>query len=129
MTRWGVWLGVILMGLVLAVRPWVPGLFGDDRIVQAMVASALVVVALQQPLAGVVFVLDGVLLGAGDARFLVWAQVLALAAFAPAAWWVLHTQGSVTALWCALTVFMLARAGAFLWRVRGNDWLVTGATR
>jgi Na+-driven multidrug efflux pump len=35
----------------------------------------------------------------------------------------------VTALWWALTVFMLARAGAFLWRVRGNDWLVTGATR
>jgi Na+-driven multidrug efflux pump len=107
----------------------VPGLFGDDQTVQAMVASALVVVALQQPLAGVVFVLDGVLLGAGDARFLVWAQVLALAAFAPAAWWVLRTGGTVTALWWALTVFMLARGGAFLWRVRGNAWLVTGATR
>jgi Na+-driven multidrug efflux pump len=129
MTRWGIWLGVLLMGLVLVARGWAPGLFGDDPIVQAMVASALVVVALQQPLAGVVFVLDGVLLGAGDARFLVWAQALALAAFAPAAWWVLRNQGSVTELWWALTVFMLARAGAFLWRVRGNDWLVTGATR
>jgi Na+-driven multidrug efflux pump len=117
------------MAVVLAARAWVPGLFGDDQTVQAMVASALVVVALQQPLAGVVFVLDGVLLGAGDARFLVWAQVLALAAFAPAAWWVLRTGGTVTALWWALTVFMLARGGAFLWRVRGNAWLVTGATR
>ena len=129
MTRWGVWLGVILMGVVLVARTWVPGLFGDDQVVQAMVASALVVVALQQPLAGVVFVLDGVLLGAGDARFLVLAQVLALAAFAPAAWWVLHAQGSVTSLWWALTVFMLARGAAFLWRVRGSAWLVTGATR
>jgi Na+-driven multidrug efflux pump len=94
-----------------------------------MVAAALVVVALQQPLAGVVFVLDGVLLGAGDARYLVWAQVLALAAFIPAAWWVLSTQGSVTELWVALSVFMLARAAAFLWRVRGSAWLVPGATR
>ena len=129
MTRWGVGLGVILMFVVLAARSWVPGLFGDDAAVQAMVAAALIVVALQQPLAGVVFVLDGVLLGAGDARFLVWAQVLALAAFAPAAWWVLHIQGSVAQLWLALTVFMLARAGAFLVRVRGDRWLVTGATR
>lgn len=129
MTRWGISLGVILLFVVLAVRPWLPGLFGDDAAVQAMVAAALIVVALQQPLAGVVFVLDGVLLGAGDARFLVWAQVLALAAFTPAAWWVLHIQGSVAQLWLALTVFMLARAGAFLVRVRGNSWLVTGATR
>ena len=83
-----------------------------------MVASALVVVALQQPLAGVVFVLDGVLLGAGDARFLVWAQALALVAFAPAALWVL-APGHVTGLWLALTVFMAVRAGAFAWRVRG----------
>jgi putative MATE family efflux protein len=129
MTRWGIWLGVILMGLVLAVRTSVPQLFGEDPVVQAMVAAALVVVALQQPLAGVVFVLDGVLLGAGDARFLVWAQLIALAAFTPAAWWVWSTGGSVTQLWLALTVFMLARAGAFLWRVRGTAWLVTGATR
>ena len=129
MTRWGIWLGVILMMLVLAGRGWVPGIFGDDALVQAMVASALVVVALQQPLAGVVFVLDGVLLGAGDARFLVWAQLFALVAFAPAAWWVWRIQGSVTQLWLALTVFMLARAVAFLWRVRGSAWLVVGATR
>lgn len=129
MMRWGVWLGVVLMAAVLAGRTWVPSLFGDDLSVQAMVASALVVVALQQPLAGVVFVLDGVLLGAGDARFLAWAQVVALAAFTPAAAWVWWAQAGVTQLWMALTVFMLARAATFLWRVRGSAWLVTGATR
>ncbi len=129
MTRWGVGLGVVLMVVVLIARTWIPGLFGDDPAVHALVAAALVVVALQQPLAGVVFVLDGVLLGAGDARFLVVAQVLALAAFAPAAWWVLATQGTVTDLWLALTVFMLARGVTFGWRVRGSAWLVTGATR
>jgi len=129
MTRWGVLLGIVLMLLVLATRSWVPGWFGDDPVVAAMVSAALVVVALQQPLAGVVFVLDGVLLGAGDARFLVWAQVLALGAFTPAALWVLNAQAGVTALWLALTVFMTVRAAAFTWRVRGNAWLVTGATR
>ncbi len=129
MTRWGIGLGVVLMVLVLLVRTWVPGLFGEDPAVQALVAGALVVVALQQPLAGVVFVLDGVLLGAGDARFLVVAQVIALAAFAPAAWWVLASRGSVTDLWLALTLFMVARGVTFVWRVRSNAWLVTGATR
>ena len=129
MTRWGVLLGLALACLVLVARPWAPELFGDDPVVQAMVTSALVVVALQQPLAGVVFVLDGVLLGAGDAKFLVRAQALALAAFAPAALWVLAARGSVTDLWLALTVFMAVRASAFGWRVRGDAWLVTGATR
>ncbi|MCU0301869.1 MAG: MATE family efflux transporter [Candidatus Nanopelagicales bacterium] len=129
MTRWGIALGAILLVVVLAARPWLPGLFGEDPAVQAMVAAALVVVALQQPLAGVVFVLDGVLLGAGDATYLVLAQALALAVFAPAAWWVWRTDGTVTDLWLALTLFMLVRAAAFSARVRGDAWLVTGATR
>ncbi len=129
MTRWGIGLGVLLLLAVLAVRPWLPTWFSDDAVVQAMIASALVVVALMQPLAGVVFVLDGVLLGAGDAVYLVWAQVVALVAFAPAAWAVLHTDGTVTGLWLALTVFMAARGLAFLVRIRGRAWLVTGATR
>jgi putative MATE family efflux protein len=129
MTRWGIWLGVVLLVGVVGVRGWLPGLFGDDPVVQSMVAAALVVVALQQPLAGVVFVLDGALLGAGDAAYLAWAQVLALVAFAPAAWWVLRSDGTVTQLWWALSVFMLARAVAFGARTRGSAWLVTGATR
>lgn len=129
MARWGVWLGIVLMLLVLAARGQVPGLFGDDPAVHAMVASALLVVAAQQPLAGVVFVLDGVLLGAGDATYLAWAQTAAFVAFLPAAAWVLHVHGDVTALWLALTVFMLVRAATFVGRIRGRAWLVTGATR
>lgn len=129
MMRWGIGLGVVLAAIVLAVRTWLPHLFGDDATVQAMVATALVVVALQQPLAGVVFVLDGVLLGAGDTRYLAWAQTAALAAFAPVAWWVVHVRGGVTGLWGALTVFMAARAVAFLLRIRGSVWLVPGAAR
>ncbi len=129
MTRWGSGLGVLLLVAVLGVRTWLPTWFSDDAQVQAMIEGALVVVALMQPLAGVVFVLDGVLLGAGDVAYLVWAQLAALAAFVPAAGMVLLTQGTVTGLWLALTVFMAVRAGAFLVRIRGEAWLVTGAAR
>jgi putative MATE family efflux protein len=129
MTRWGVGLGVVLAVVVLVARTWLPGLFSQDAAVQAMVATALIVVALQQPLAGVVFVLDGVLLGAGDATYLAWTQGAALAAFAPAAWWVLVSGGTVTGLWAALAAFMVVRAAALVPRVRGSAWLVTGATR
>ena len=129
MTRWGIGLGALLLVTVLVVRPWLPAWFSDDPQVQAMIAGALIVVALMQPLAGVVFVLDGVLLGAGDAVSLVCAQLAALLAFAPAAWAVLSMDGTVTALWIALAVFMAARALAFLVRIRGQAWLVTGATR
>jgi putative MATE family efflux protein len=129
MTRWGAWLGILLMVVVLVLRGWLPEVFGDDPAVHAMVAAALVVVALQQPLAGVVFVLDGVLLGAGDARYLARAQLAALAAFAPAAWWVWHVGGSVAQLWWALTAFMVVRALAFTARIRGDAGLGTGATR
>jgi Na+-driven multidrug efflux pump len=55
--------------------------------------------------------------------------VFALATFAPAVWWVLRSDGTVPQLWWALSVFMVARALAFGWRVRGDAWLVTGATR
>lgn len=129
MVRWGVALGFLLMVLVLLARPWLPGLFGDDEAVHTMVRSALVVLALIQPLGGVVFVLDGVLLGAGDATYLAWAQLAALACFVPGALWVLRAHGSVTGLWWALSVFMLARAVALGWRVRDDRWMVPGASR
>ncbi len=129
MVRWGVVLGLLLMVLVLLARPWLPGLFGDDPAVHVMVRSALVVLALMQPLGGLVFVLDGVLLGAGDAVYLAWAQLAALVCFIPAALWVLRAHGSVADLWWAITVFMLARAVAFTWRVRDDRWLVPGAAR
>jgi putative MATE family efflux protein len=129
MTGWGVGLGLILGAGVILMRPVLASTFSADPLVQAGIASALIVVGLQQPLAGVVFVLDGVLLGAGDGVYLAWAQVAALIAFIPAAWLVITLYPTVTALWWALVAFMLVRAVAFTARVRGTRWLVTGALR
>ena len=52
----------------------------------ALLPPVLLVAALFQPVAGVVFVLDGVLIGAGDGRYLAWAGIAVLVAFAPLAW-------------------------------------------
>ncbi|GIL34816.1 MATE family efflux transporter [Phycicoccus sp. DTK01] len=142
MVRWGVLGGVVLGVLVLAVRPWVGAWFTPDPAVQAAVAAGLTVVALQQPLSGFVFVVDGVLIGAGDGRWLAVAMVATLVAYVPvalgvraAADWLLE-GGSVLGqehaliwLWLAFTAFMAVR-GTLLWlRVRTDRWMVTGAPR
>ena len=126
---WSVWLGVVLAAVILALRPWLPGWYGDDAEVIALISSALLVLALLQPLSGVVFALDGVLIGAGDTRWLAWAQIAVLIAFLPAAWLVLTYAWGLDALWWALGWFLLTRAILLVWRARGSAWLVTGAVR
>ena len=126
---WSVWLGVALAVIVLALRPWLPGWYGDDAQVIALISSALLVLALLQPLSGVVFALDGVLIGAGDTRWLAWAQIGVLLAFLPAAWLVLNRDLGLDALWWALGWFLLVRAVLLVWRARGSAWLITGAVR
>jgi Na+-driven multidrug efflux pump len=126
---WSVWLGVALALVVLALRPWLPGWYGDDAQVAAIISSALLVLALLQPLSGVVFALDGVLIGAGDTQWLAWAQVAVFIAFLPAAWLVLVNSWGLDALWWALGWFLLARAVLLVWRARGTAWLITGAVR
>ncbi|MCW2758326.1 MAG: family efflux transporter [Nocardioidaceae bacterium] len=128
MQRWGLGSGV-LSGLLLAgLSPVLGPLFTDDPEVHRLLVPVLLVAALVQPLAGVVFVLDGVLIGAGDGRYLAWAGFVVLLVFAPAALLAVHT-GSLTALWVAFGVaFMGGRAVVLLARARGDAWLRTGPT-
>jgi putative MATE family efflux protein len=129
MVQWGVASGVVFGVLVLAVRPWLPALFTTDPSVRSLLLSTLIVVALLQPAAGIVFVLDGVLIGAGDMRYLAIAGVLTMAAFLPAAWLVYELGGGLVALWLAIGVWMAARLLTLGLRARGDAWLVTGAVR
>jgi Na+-driven multidrug efflux pump len=86
----------------------------------------LLVAALTQPVAGIVFVLDGVLIGAGDAVYLAWAQLVNLALFAPAVW--LVVGNGLTWLWAAFGVcFMDGRAVTLLVRARSDRWMRLGA--
>ena len=83
MLSWGVLGGGVLGILVLATHSVLPELFTPDPAVQSALAAALIVVGLSQPIAGFVFVLDGVLIGAGDGLWLAVAQVGLLALYLP----------------------------------------------
>ena len=84
MERWGIWFGVIT-GALLAALAWVlPPLFTPEPAVQAAATAGLLVLAVSQPIGGYVFVLDGVLIGAGDARYLALAGVVNLVVYLPA---------------------------------------------
>ncbi len=142
MVRWGVLSGIVLGLVVLLVRPFLGPFFTPDAAVQSAIAAGLLVVAIGQPLSGFVFVIDGVLIGAGDGAWLARAMAVTLVFYLPIALG-LHLAGdwllqggtakgqadAVTWLWVAFTVFMAVR-GTLMWlRVRTDRWMVTGATR
>ncbi|KOV52165.1 multidrug transporter MatE [Streptomyces sp. AS58] len=129
MVQWGIAVGVVLGFLVVVARPAFLPLFTSDSIVKDTALPALLVVALSQPICGVVFVLDGVLMGAGDGRYLAWAMILTLAVFTPVALLVPTLGGGLTALWLAMTLMMTVRMLTLWLRERSGHWLVTGATR
>ncbi|MEU0677396.1 MATE family efflux transporter [Streptomyces sp. NPDC006172] len=129
MVEWGIAVGVVLGVLVVVSRPLFLPLFSGDPIVKATALPALLVVALCQPVCGVVFVLDGVLMGAGDGPYLAWAMVLTLVVFAPVAVLVPVLGGGLTALWGAMTLMMAMRLLTLGFRARSGRWVVTGATR
>ena len=129
MVQWGIAVGVVLGVLVVAARPLFLPLFTSDTVVKDAALPALLVVAISQPICGVVFVLDGVLMGAGDGPYLAWAMVLTLAVFAPLALLVPALGGGLTALWAAMTLMMAVRMLTLWLRSRSGRWIVTGATR
>ncbi|MGH3488971.1 MAG: hypothetical protein ACRDP8_13805, partial [Actinopolymorphaceae bacterium] len=98
-----------------------------DPQVQALLADVILVFAIFEPLAGIVFVLDGVLIGAGDGRYLAYAGLWTLVAFLPLAGLVLGLDGGLVALWWAFGGFMVARLVTLMLRERSGAWLVTGA--
>ena len=88
----------------------------------------LVVAALFQPVCGVVFALDGVLIGAGDGRYLAWAGVVTLLRVpAAGAGWCWPPTAGWSRCGGRSTRFMLARLVTLVVRWRGERWLVTGA--
>ncbi|MCX4994738.1 MATE family efflux transporter [Streptomyces longwoodensis] len=129
MVQWGVAVGVVLGALVVVSRPVFLTLFTSDAAVQDAALPALGIVALSQPVSGIVFVLDGVLMGAGDGPYLAWAMLVTLAVFAPVAFLVPVFGGGLTALWAAMTLMMIVRMVTLWLRSRSGRWIVTGATR
>ena len=127
MLRWGVVSGVVTGLGLAAVAPFLGPLFTGDQRVQDLLLPALLVAAAAQPVAGLVFVLDGVLIGAGDGRYLAWVGLLVLVVFAPTAWLAVSAGGTLVWLWVAFAVaFMGGRAVVLVSRERTPAWMTVG---
>lgn len=126
MIRWGVLAGLVFGVVVLVAHPLYVGLFSPDPAVQAQLGMVLVVVAVATPVSAAVFVLDGVLIGAGDARYLALAGGIALACYLPLALTVAGLHAGLVWLWAAYTGYMVARLATLAVRARGTAWLRLG---
>jgi putative MATE family efflux protein len=122
MVVWGVGYGVALGLLILALRPVIPGIFDAGPTVSAQLEAVLWLVALFQPISGVVFVLDGVLIGAGDRRYLAWASALCTLVYLPCA----MLAHNLVGLWLALGAWMGVRMVTLGPRAYGRAWMVVG---
>lgn len=130
LTVWSTVFAIVLAALFALGRSFVPGLFTSDAsVVDQMHAIWWIFVAII-PVAGVVFALDGVLLGSGDAAFLRNATMAcALAGFLPFIWSALVFDWGLVGIWIGLGVFVGLRMLAVVGRVLSGKWLVIGSDR
>jgi len=138
MARWGIGGGVVTGVVVLALSRVISRGFTNDERVVGAATGAFVVIAFVQWLAGYVFVIDGVLMGAGDNVWLAVAMVVAVLVWVPAV--LLAARGGrplpggagheLACLWVWFGAgFMALRGAGLWWRFRSDAWLITGATR
>jgi Na+-driven multidrug efflux pump len=127
MLAWGVGIGVAAGLVVWLAHPLYLGWFTPDSAVRALAGQVLVVFALVTPVSGVVFVLDGVLIGAGDARYLAAASLINLVVYLPLAIAVALTGAGLWWLWLAYCVFMASRGTTLALRAKGTAWMRLGA--
>jgi putative MATE family efflux protein len=87
-------------------------------------AGVILLVALFQPLNGIVFVLDGLLIGARDTRFLMWAMLIgALGIFVPISWMSLNWGWGLMGIWAGVAALMSWRLLTLLYRFFSRKWL------
>ncbi|MGB3233874.1 MAG: MATE family efflux transporter, partial [Mycobacterium sp.] len=119
--------GVTLAAMFALGSSALPGIFTDDRSVLDKIGVPWWFLVAQLPVAGIVFAIDGVLLGAGDARFMRNATLVsALVGFLPLIWLSLAFGWGLLGIWAGLTTFMVLRLVFVGWRVLSGRWLVPG---
>ncbi|HEY2949066.1 MAG TPA: MATE family efflux transporter [Micromonosporaceae bacterium] len=116
--------------LIAAGAGAVPRWFSSDPQVYAAAMLAWPWFVAMQPMAGVVFALDGVLIGAGDVRYMRNLTLVAtVGGFLPAIWLAYALDLGLGGVWAGLTLFIVIRLVALLLRLRSGRWVVLGATR
>jgi putative MATE family efflux protein len=129
MLEWGLGAGIVLGLAVLVMAPWLPSVFTDDEAVRSLTVFLLLLTAPAQPANGLVFALDGILIGAGDLRFLAWSMLVASSVLIASGVLVLALDAGIGWLWAGLHAWMLVRLAMLSWRFVNDGWLVTGAER
>jgi putative MATE family efflux protein len=126
-SRWGLYAGVGFGAVFAAGWVLVPRLFTSSPEVMTQAHVLWPWFVAMMPAAGVVFALDGVLIGAGDVGFLRTITIIAaVGAFAPLNLAALHWHWGLGGVWAGLAAFIGVRLVGMLLRARGDAWAVTG---
>jgi putative MATE family efflux protein len=119
----------VLAGIFAVGASVMPTVFTDDRAVLDAIGVPWWFMVAQLPVAGIVFALDGVLLGAGDAKFMRNATLIsALVGFLPLIWLSLAFGWGLLGIWTGLSTFMVLRLVFVGWRAFSGRWLVPGTS-
>jgi putative MATE family efflux protein len=118
--------GTVFAVALLALSDVLPRLFTSDPAVLAQCALLWPIFALMQPLNGAVFALDGILIGAGDGRYIAASMVVAFAACAAVLAATVVGDWGVRGVWAAIAVLIVVRLGTMGARFTRRRWLVTG---
>jgi putative MATE family efflux protein len=117
----------VLAGVLALGARLLPGLFTDDAAVLAAIGVPWWFLVAQLPIAGIVFALDGVLLGAGDTAFMRTATVIsALVGFLPLVWLSLAFGWGLAGIWSGLTASLVLRLLFVGWRALSGRWVQAG---
>lgn len=122
--RFGIVAGIVVAAGLAVASTFLPGLFSHDVDVVDRARVAMLIAAAVQVPAAVAFVLDGVLIGASDFRFLQRSMLAGFALFVPFAVAVtVEPSFGIVGLWSGLLAWMVGRAATNWWRYRRDHWL------
>jgi putative MATE family efflux protein len=127
MIGWSVVVGGVFAVIFLALGDAVPRLFTSDPAVIHNAHEIWPLFALMMPVNGAVFAHDGILIGAGDTRFLMWGMLLAAAVYIPLALLALWEDWGILGVWWGLLALIAVRLVTCGARFLGSRWALTGA--
>jgi putative MATE family efflux protein len=127
MIWWSVGMGAAFAAVLLPLAQWIPRAFTSDPDVVRAAEEIWPLFALMQPLAGAVFALDGILIGASDTSYLMWSMLAAsLLVFVPIALLSLALGWGIVGVWSGLVALIAARLAFLSARFAGRRWAVVG---